>query len=36
MDNAAVLSAGGKVYARKRQAKKDTVEKVEFDFEARK
>ncbi|RUS35484.1 hypothetical protein BC938DRAFT_482920 [Jimgerdemannia flammicorona] len=36
MDNLQVLSAGGKVYARKRRAKKETVDKIEFDFDARK
>lgn len=35
MRNTDILSAGSKVYAKKRQAKKETVEFVEFDPEKR-
>ncbi|KAJ2073527.1 hypothetical protein GGI01_001062 [Coemansia sp. RSA 376] len=34
-DNAALLTSGSKVYAKKRKAKKEQVEKVEFDPKAR-
>ncbi|KAJ2001777.1 hypothetical protein GGI04_002363 [Coemansia thaxteri] len=34
-DNAAALTAGGKIYAKKRKARKDQVEQVEFDPKAR-
>ncbi|KAJ2865064.1 hypothetical protein GGH94_002469 [Coemansia aciculifera] len=34
-DNAALLTSGSKVYAKKRKAKKEQVEKIEFDPKAR-
>jgi len=35
MKNTEILSAGSKVYAKKRKAKKETVESVEFDDASR-
>ncbi|KAF7721014.1 hypothetical protein EC973_005553 [Apophysomyces ossiformis] len=35
-NNAEILSAGSKIYAKKRKRKQETVESVEFDFDARK
>ncbi|KAG0169497.1 hypothetical protein DFQ28_002295 [Apophysomyces sp. BC1034] len=35
-NNAEILSAGSKIYAKKRKVKKETVENVDFDFDARK
>ncbi|KAJ2811339.1 hypothetical protein GGI24_006847, partial [Coemansia furcata] len=34
-NNAALLTKGSKVYAKKRRAKKEQVEKIEFDPKAR-
>ncbi|GAB5586581.1 ergosterol biosynthesis protein [Umbelopsis nana] len=36
MNNTKLLSAGSKIYAKKRKQKQETVERIEFDFEARK
>jgi hypothetical protein len=35
MKNTEILSAGSKVYAKKRKARKETVESVEFDEASR-
>lgn len=35
MKNTEILSAGSKVYAKKRKAKKETIESVEFDDASR-
>ncbi|CAM0141524.1 ergosterol biosynthesis protein [Umbelopsis sp. WA50703] len=36
MNNTKLLSAGSKIYARKRKLKKETIERIDFDFDARK
>jgi hypothetical protein len=36
MNNTKLLSAGSKIYAKKRKQKKETIERIEFDFDARK
>ncbi|KAG2178115.1 hypothetical protein INT43_003368 [Umbelopsis isabellina] len=36
MNNTNLLSAGSKIYAKKRKQKKETVERIDFDFDARK